>query len=115
MATSMATRPKGAAKAELVAWFKDTIGLKEGETVYFIVRRVARSGMRRTISLFVWRDRPWILDRKIADLLGMRLDKRHWEDGVVIRGCGMNMGAAIVTDLAYAVFGSERALRYEMV
>ena len=83
--------------------------LKPGDTVYCILRHVSRSGMQREISLFVngshvdkfpdqgIRNIDWYAER----VLQMRRGKR---DGLVVGGCGMDMGMHIVMNLGYVLF-----------
>ena len=84
--------------------------LKPGDTVYTILRHVSQSGMQREISMYVMQpdDREpsgtrlqWI-DGYARKVLGMRLGKR---EGLVVGGCGMDMGFHLVYNLSYALFG----------
>ena len=83
--------------------------LKPGDTVYCVLRHVSRSGMQREISLFVngphvdkfpdqgIRCINWYAER----VLQMRRGKR---DGLVVGGCGMDMGFHLVYSLSRALF-----------
>jgi len=75
--------------------------LKPGDTVYTIVKHVSRSGMLRHIELYVIKDNePQRLSGWAADALGWR-----WtNDGVVVGGCGMDMGFHTVYELAATLF-----------
>ena len=73
--------------------------LKPGDTVYCVLRHVSRSGMQREISLFTEGMRN--IDWYAARVLEMRRGKR---DGLVVGGCGMDMGFATVYELSYALF-----------
>lgn len=75
--------------------------LKPGDTVYTILRHVSRSGMSRSIGVVLLKGRkqnsmdlhPNYL---VAKALGYRQGKG---DGVVMGGCGMDMGFALVYNL----------------
>lgn len=80
--------------------------IKPGMTVYTILRSVSRSGMKRTISLFVIPDdgdgkpEPRTINHKVAQLIGARED----DDGIVMTGCGMDMGFQAVYSLGAALW-----------
>lgn len=80
--------------------------LKPGDTVYTILRHVSRSGMQREISLRFFGDKreaAYDLDYTVAQALGRRIG-RH--GGIIIGGCGMDMGFALVYDLSSALWPS---------
>lgn len=76
--------------------------IKPGDTVYTILRNVSRSGMQREIGIVLLSNekngRPIDLhpNHAVAVVLGERLGKR---DGVIVGGCGMDMGFHIVYNL----------------
>ena len=87
--------------------------LPKGTRVFTILRAVARSGMRREVSVVVWQpgsDRPIHPNHHVCQVLGLRRGKN---DGVVIQGCGMDMGFHLVYELAYALYGNSDALTQE--
>ncbi len=81
---------------------------KPGDTVYFVVTHVSKSGMSRSIEFYrpcVVQETAWLPDgshkcvRKLAiervtwefsRVLGYRIDQRN--GGIVVGGCGMDMG-----------------------
>ena len=69
--------------------------LKPGDTIYTIMRHCSRSGMSRRISLMSpdMHSLDWLCER--AGLAKTRKDK----EGLVIGGCGMDMGFALVYGL----------------
>lgn len=76
--------------------------LKPGDTIHTSLKHVSRSGMYRVIRLYVIKDGDLInLDYHAAKLLE-GYDNRH--DGCKASGCGMDMGFALVYNLAYALF-----------
>jgi len=87
---------KAEALARLRGW------LKPGDTVYTILRNVSRSGMQREISVVILKDgidlHP---NHAVAVLLGERLGKR---DGVIVGGCGMDMGFHLIYSLSRTLF-----------
>ncbi len=76
--------------------------IKPGDTVYTILRHVSRSGMQREIGIVIFHDgcdlHP---NNAVAKALGLRQGKR---DGVIIGGCGMDMGFEIVYRLGRAMW-----------
>lgn len=76
--------------------------LKPGDEVLCILRHAARSGMSREIDLqFHDGETYHWLSRSVAVLLGRTLGKF---EGIRIGGCGMDMGFALVYDLASALW-----------
>ena len=75
--------------------------IKPGDTIHTILRHVSSSGMSRRISL-------------VANVEGEPLDVSYWaaramgdrmKDGaIVIGGCGMDMGFALVYNLSRTLF-----------
>lgn len=89
----IATRSE--ARARLLEW------LAPGSRVATLVRHVSRSGMQREISLYVATlidGKPEImcLDYWASRLLGHTIGKHG---GIVVGGCGMDMGFKLVYDL----------------
>ena len=89
--------------------------LKPGDRVYCVLRSVARSGMSRKIALFVVvpatpngvrKHTLWNITHNAATALGYTLD--HRQNGIVVGGCGMDMGFAVVHDLGRAVFRGKK-------
>lgn len=77
--------------------------VKPGDTLYTTVTHVARSGMSRSIKLFVIEDgvpmdRSWAAAR----LLGNSMDEKN--GGVKMGGWGMDMGFHLVYSLGHKLF-----------
>jgi hypothetical protein len=71
--------------------------LSPGDTVYTMLNHVSRSGMMRSISLYVVKDGENVyLTGYAARALG---EKRDRYDGISMPGCGMDMGFALVYNL----------------
>lgn len=71
--------------------------LKPGDTIYTVLNHVSRSGMSRSISLYVVKDGENVyLSGYAARVMG---EKRDRFDGITIGGCGMDMGFALVYNL----------------
>jgi len=84
--------------------------LDEGATVYCILRSVSASGMSRRISLStVEAGKLRTLDHLAADAMGYRVSDKG---GLVVGGCGMDMGFHIVDSLASTI---GRKLKHEWV
>ena len=84
----------------------------QGSTVYCILRDVSRSGMSRRISFYVLRDnRPRCVDHLIS-VLAVGGARRHpSKDGLVVGGCGMDMGFHVVYSLARSLYRDEPGQR----
>jgi len=86
--------------------------LPPGTTVYTKLNHKSRSGMLRSISLYVVGDNDiiWITG-SAARMLGERIDRY---DGISVPGCGMDMGFELVYRLGRALypdgFGAEGPL-----
>ena len=77
--------------------------LKPGDTVYTVLRHVSRSGMQRRISLYAIVDgQPAGLDWAAAAVIGANLHRDR--DGIVVGGCGMDMGFHLVYNLGCALW-----------
>jgi hypothetical protein len=82
-----------------------------GDRVYSVLRHVSASGMSRRIDFYAIKDgAPVYLSGAMAGLLSY---KRHKQGGLVVTGCGMDMGFHVVSGLAYRLFGAESALKSE--
>ena len=94
------TKAQQAERAEAIEQLRQW--LKPGDTVYTILRHVSRSGMQREIGVVILKDgcdmHPNYL---VSQAIGARLGKR---DGVIMGGCGMDMGFALVYALGRALW-----------
>jgi len=76
--------------------------IQPNQTVYCVLRRVSKSGMSRDISLFIVIDGELRnIDVLAADACGIKLSKNS---GIVMGGCGMDMGFALVYNLGCAIW-----------
>ena len=77
--------------------------LKPGDTVHTVLRHVSRSGMSRSISLVVCHDgEPFDISYWAARAMGNRIDQN--KGGIKIDGAGMDMGFALVYNLAATLY-----------
>jgi hypothetical protein len=94
------TKQQKAEQQEAIAKLREWI--KPGDTVYTILRNVSRSGMSREIGIVLMENgvdlHPNYL---VAKALGERIGKR---DGVIVGGCGMDMGFHLVYNLGRVLF-----------
>jgi len=91
------------AKKQLLEFY-----LKEGDTVYTVLRSVSSSGMSRTISLKVARGgRILDLTYFASDVLGWPLVEKNGSRALRVGGCGMDMGFHTVYTLARVLFGDK--------
>jgi hypothetical protein len=91
------------------------LGVVPGAKIYTCVKHVSASGMSRRISLYIVCPTTRTNDRgrketthEIVDITGSVahvLDyKRHKDGGVVVGGCGMDMGFHVVYNLGRVLF-----------
>ena len=79
--------------------------VKRGNTVYTILRSVSKSGMTRHIDVFTFDERGKVyLSGYAAQVLGYRRDR---EGALVVGGCGMDIGFAVVYNLSACLYGHE--------
>jgi hypothetical protein len=87
--------------------------LKEGDTVYTILRHVSASGMSRRIDLYTFKDnKPVYLSGYYAMMQGEEPPR----DGYKVGGCGMDMGFHLVYTLSSLLYKKDRGgyeLRHE--
>lgn len=77
--------------------------LPPGSTVFCILRHTARSGMSRVIDLYkIENNKPINLGVRAAKIMGSRYDQTH--AGIFVSGAGMDMGFALVYDLANCLY-----------
>lgn len=70
------------------------------DTIYTVLRHVSSSGMSREISVkMIDAGRIIHLDWLVSQALGYRVGKHN---GLVVKGCGMDMGFAVVSNLLSA-------------
>lgn len=102
---------KQAERAEAIEKLQAIVS--KGDTLYTILRSVSASGMSRVISVVT------VEDGEIRDLdfliskLGVykRTPLNAPRDGLKVSGAGMDMGFAVVYDVAMTVFNDGYALK----
>lgn len=76
--------------------------LKPGDTLYTVLRHVSSSGMSRRIDVYKLNGgEPDYLSGWVGAILGLRV---HDKGGLVVGGCGMDMGFHVVSNLSRALF-----------
>ena len=98
------TKREQTEKDEAIAKLREL--LKPGDTVYTILDHVSRSGMQREIRVVLLNaDGSKVVDLHpnylMAKALGYRQAKR---DGLIVGGCGMDMGFHLVYNLSAVLF-----------
>lgn len=84
--------------------------LPPGSTVYTVLRHVSASGMSRRIDLYlIANNKPRYLTGYAARAMGYR---QHKHGGLVVSGCGMDMGFHLVNSLSYALHGMDDSGKY---
>lgn len=89
-----------AEKAEALAYLRRT--LHPGDTVYTVLRSIARSGMSREIDAYTIKEnRPVYLSGTIAAALDYRQSK---QGALIVSGCGSDMGFEVVYNTGRVIF-----------
>lgn len=88
--------------------------LPKNATIFMYVQSVAKSGMSRWIKPIIFYEYEGEkyhhnIGYYIAKVCGLPLNTNG---AVQIRGCGMDMGFALVYDLAYRLYDDPYALKY---
>ncbi len=74
--------------------------------IYCVLRSVSKSGMSRVIDFYtIENNKPQYLSGLIRMALGYRMAKNG---GLVIGGCGMDMGFHVVYTVASVIYGGDR-------
>lgn len=103
------TKAEKQEQAEAIAKLREW--LKPGDKVHTILRNVSRSGMQREIGIVIIKNGTTMHPNYlVAKALNMRTGKR---DGVIIGGCGMDMGFEIVYNLGRTLFPEGFGVRSE--
>lgn len=77
--------------------------LPPGSTVYTTLEHVSASGMTRwIIPRAIVDNEPLFLSGYVESVTGLKRTGRY--DGIKMEGCGMDMGFALVYDLAYKLY-----------
>jgi hypothetical protein len=81
--------------------------------LYTVLRHVSKSGMSRSIDVYSISEtgEKYRLSYLAKVILDLKFDTNH--DGLKMGGCGMDMGFALVYNLAYAVYGDGYAIAQE--
>lgn len=87
--------------------------IKEGATIYTVLRSVSSSGMTRHISLLVANGEE-ITDVTYyaAGVLGESLYERNGYRSIRVNGCGMDMGFHLVYKLSSVLFHEQERAGY---
>lgn len=89
--------------------------LREGSTVYTVLRSVSSSGMTRHISLLVANgDEITDITYYAAGVLGDSLYERDGSRSIRVNGCGMDMGFHLVYNLSSVLFKGEERAGYKL-
>jgi hypothetical protein len=79
---------------------------EEKRVIYCVLRSVSKSGMSRVIDFYtIENDKPQYLSGLISMALSYRMAKNG---GLVVGGCGMDMGFHVVYTVASVIYGGDR-------
>ena len=82
------------------------------DTIYTVIRHVSASGMQREISVkMIDAGRIIHLDYLVSTATGKKLGKHG---GIVMKGCGMDMGFALVDGINH-LFSPSKKFRQEWI
>lgn len=89
--------------------------LTKGQTVYTVNHHTSRSGMQRAISVHVVTESGEFRDISslVAEAGLYKISTHH--RGLKVNGCGMDMGYAVVHNIASHVFGDGYALDHRWI
>jgi len=86
--------------------------VREGSTIYTVLRHVSHSGLTRSISVYTIVDNEVVyLDWYVAKVIGWKRDEKH--DGIIVTGVGTDVGFEIVYNLSYCLFGDGYKLKHK--
>ena len=82
------------------------------DTIYTVIRHVSSSGMQREISLrMIDAGRIISLDWLVSNATGCKIGKHN---GLVVKGCGMDMGFHLVDQINHS-FSPSKKFRQEWI
>jgi hypothetical protein len=82
------------------------------DTIYTVIRHVSASGMQREISvMMIDAGRIISLDWLVSNALGMKIGKHN---GLIVKGCGMDMGFHLVDIINYS-FSPSKMFRQKWI
>jgi len=77
--------------------------------VYSVLRHVSQSGMQRTIAFYlIINNEPRLIDYYIENIADYKMNKRT--EGLIVRGCGMDMGFSVVYNFSHCVFKDTKGI-----
>lgn len=88
--------------------------IKPEQCVYTKLSHLSRSGMKRIIDLYVVKDNEIVrITWNACAAMNRSYDKKR--EGMVMNGCGMDMGFAAVYDLSHTLFGNGYAINHRWI
>lgn len=101
-------------KDEAIKRLTEDYDVRPGSTIYVIQRTVARSGMSRTLSLFVKGDdgNLYAITHLVAAVFGQGTVEANGALAIRVSGGGMDMNFHTVYSLSWALFGNGCALKH---
>lgn len=105
-------KPTKQEKADQLESMRDVF--PKGSTVYGIVEHVAASGMSAVIRVVAFKDgQPLWPNWGAACITGMSFVEKNGFSGLRVNGCGFDRLQHVAGNIAYALYGDERALKYQ--
>lgn len=85
--------------------------LEPEQCVYTKLNHVSRTGMKRVIDLYVVKGGEIVrITWNVAAAINGSYDRKR--EGLIMNGCGMDMGFAAVYDLSHTLFGNGYAINH---
>ena len=88
--------------------------LQPGATVYTVLRHVSSSGMSRRIDCYTIQNNRTLYLSGYMEALGIA-KRQKGKDGLMVSGCGMDMGYHLVDRLSWALFSKAYTLTHEWI
>jgi hypothetical protein len=99
MTTMKQQQQKQAEQADAIATLKNC-GIADGTTIYVCLKSVSKTGMSRRVTVYA------VDDGRIVPLtyhVSKALSLPHNDNGVLVKGCGMDIGFWLVRRLSTAL------------
>lgn len=97
----MTKKEKDTERDEAITRLRNLV--KEGDTIYTVLKHVSSTGMSRAIDVYkIEKNEPIWLSRLVSTACGFRFSDRY--EAVSVGGCGMDMGFHLAYTLGRVLF-----------
>ncbi len=102
-------------RSESISLIKGILDQTPDKRIFTTVTHKSKSGMQRCMDVYafvVGKDTlKFRLTFPISKILDLKISKNR--EGLILKGCGMNMGAWIAMELSRAIYDDPRAIKQE--